>query len=83
MTHSLNKLQTWKKKYINKEFFIKDEFFVSDSENNSDDEADYIKNDPVRKFQFDHNVSTCLTNKFPEMMLDDDGNEWIASVRKI
>ena len=77
MTHSLNKLQTWKKKYINKEFFIKDEFFVSDSENNSDDEADYIKNDPVRKFQFDHNVSTCLTNKFPEMMLDDDGNECV------
>ena len=31
--------------------------------------------DPVRKFQFDHNVSTCLTNKFPEMLLNEDGKE--------
>ena len=27
--------------------------------------------------QFDHNVSTCLTNKFPEMLVDDDGKEII------
>ena len=41
----------------------------------SDDEEEYVKYDPVRKFQFDHNISTCLTNKFPEMLIDDDGEE--------
>jgi hypothetical protein len=45
----------------------------SDSE--SDDEVQYVRNDPVRKFQFNHNASTCLTNKFPEMLLNDDGKE--------
>ena len=40
-----------------------------------DDEQHYIKNDPIRKFQFDHNMSTCLTNKFPEMLVTDDGED--------
>ena len=40
-----------------------------------DDEEEYLRKDPVRKFQFDHNVSTCLTNKFPEMLVNDDGEE--------
>ena len=43
------------------------------------EEEYYVKNDPVRKFQFDHNVSTCLTNKFPEMLANDDGEEHIES----
>ena len=41
-----------------------------------EEEEEYINKDPVRKFQFDHNVSTCLTNKFPDMMLNDEGEEY-------
>ena len=39
------------------------------------DEDHYIKNDPIRKFQFDHNISTCMTNKFPEMFVDVNGDD--------
>ena len=46
------------------------------NDKNEDDEEEYLRKDPVRKFQFDHNVSTCLTNKFPEMILNDDGEEF-------
>jgi hypothetical protein len=41
----------------------------------SDEEEHYVKNDPVRKFQFDHNTYTCLTNKYPEMLVNEDGEE--------
>ena len=40
-----------------------------------DDEEEYVQNDPVRRFQFEHNISTCLTNKYPEMLVDDDGED--------
>ena len=30
------------------------------------EEDEYIKLDPVRKFQYDYNKTTCMTNKFPE-----------------
>ena len=30
------------------------------------EEADYVKLDPVRKYQYDYNNTTCMTNKFPE-----------------
>ena len=43
---------------------------------NYDEEEEYVRNDPVRQFQFDHNISTCLTNKFPEMLANDDGKEY-------
>ena len=46
-----------------------------DDVHDEDEEEEYLKKDPVRKFQFDHNVSTCLTNKFPEMLANDDGEE--------
>ena len=32
----------------------------------SDDDEDYLKNDVVRKYQFDYDVSVCLVDKFPE-----------------
>ena len=51
---------------------------TDDEEEDLKDEAQYIENDPVKKMQFDHNVSTCLTNKFPEMLLDDDGKEILS-----
>ena len=44
-------------------------------ENIMNDEEHYIKNDPTRKYQFDHNISTCLTNKFPEITADINGEE--------
>ena len=46
-----------------------------ENDSESDEEAHYIKHDPVRKFQFDQNENTCLTNKFPEMLQNDDGKE--------
>ena len=30
------------------------------------EEDEYVKKDPVRKFQFNYNKTTCMTNKFPE-----------------
>ena len=39
------------------------------------DEEEYVRRDPVRKFQFDHNVSTCLTNKFPDMLVNEEGED--------
>ena len=30
------------------------------------EEADYVRLDPVRKFQYDYNKTSCMTNKFPE-----------------
>ena len=30
------------------------------------EEEEYLKMDPVRKFQYDYNKTTCMTNKFPE-----------------
>ena len=39
------------------------------------DEEEYVRRDPVRKFQFDHNVTTCLTNKFPDMLVNEEGEE--------
>ena len=30
------------------------------------EEDEYVKKDPVRKFQYDYNKTTCMTNKFPE-----------------
>ena len=27
----------------------------------------YLKNDAIRKFQYDYNKTTCLTNNFPEV----------------
>ena len=47
----------------------------SDSDFAQNDEDEYVKKDPVRKYQFDHNISTCLTNKFPELLANDDGEE--------
>ena len=44
-------------------------------DNELDAEDQYVRNDAVRRFQFDHNLSTCLTNKFPEMLVNDDGEE--------
>ena len=38
-----------------------DEF---DREQKEDEE--YVKKDPIRKFQYEYNKSTCMTNKFPE-----------------
>ena len=30
------------------------------------EEEEYVKKDVIRKFQYDYNTSTCMTNKFPE-----------------
>ena len=44
----------------------------------SDEDEEYIKNDTIRKFQFDYDTSVCLVDKFPEAALPElassDGN---------
>ena len=40
-----------------------------------DDEDDYRKNDTIRKYQFDHNKNTCLTENYPEANADENGRK--------
>ena len=39
------------------------------------DEIEYIKNDPVRKYQFTYNKSLCMSNKYPEISAEDPTRE--------
>ena len=60
---------------LDKKKIVKTDNCQDDDENDENEEVmneeeHYIANDPIRKFQFDHNGSTCLTNKFPEMLGD-------------
>ena len=34
------------------------------------EEEEYVKKDPIRKFQYDYIKTTCMTNKFPEADYD-------------
>ena len=54
-----------KDNYKNKQDQHITEAIENGAELEHNDEDEYVKKDPVRKFQFDHNVSTCLTNRFP------------------
>ena len=40
-----------------------------------DDELYYKTNDPVAKFQFDYDRSTCMTEKYPEVSVAEDSTE--------
>ena len=40
-----------------------------------DEESYYKENDPVAKFQFDYDRSTCLTEKYPEISVTEESNE--------
>ena len=39
---------------------------MEEEEKDKQDEEEYVKKDPVRKFQYDYNNTTCMSNKFPE-----------------
>ena len=39
---------------------------IEQIEKNENEEEEYKTKDPVRKFQYDYNITTCMTNKFPE-----------------
>ena len=39
------------------------------------DEIEYVKKDPIRKFQFDYDKSVCLVDKFPEAAISDNPKE--------
>ena len=39
---------------------------IEQIEKDKEEEEEYVKKDPVRKHQYDYNISTCMTNKFPE-----------------
>ena len=40
---------------------------------NDDEEDDYLKYDVIRKYQFDHNKNTSLTENYPEPNVDENG----------
>ena len=44
---------------------------MEEEEKDKKDEEEYLKKDFVRKFQYDYNKTTCMTNKVPE---DDSGS---------
>ena len=37
-----------------------------------DEDEEYMKNDVVRKFQFDYDTSVCLVDKYPEATITED-----------
>ena len=39
---------------------------IEEEERHDKEEEEYIKKDPIRKYQYDYNKTTCMTNKFPE-----------------
>ena len=39
---------------------------VDEDDKDEREEEEYKKKDPIRKFQYDYNKTTCMTNKFPE-----------------
>ena len=44
---------------------------VNELDESEVDEINCMKNDPTRKFQFDHDKSVCMVDKFPEAAADD------------
>ena len=44
-----------------------------ENENSEKQDKEYETKDPIRKHQFDHNRNTCMTNNYPEMFLDKNG----------
>ena len=54
---------------IERDEFIKKYEYERNKEANvevSDEDEDFVKNDVIRKFQFDYDISVCLVEKFPE-----------------
>ena len=45
-----------------------------DDEDIDEEEIKYLTKDPIRKHQFDHNRNTTMTNNYPEMFVDKNGN---------
>ena len=46
---------------------VLDQEDIENEENDVEkEEQEYIKKDPIRKYQYDYNKTTCMTNKFPE-----------------
>ena len=48
---------------------------IDESAESETDEDNIRIKDPIRKHQFDHNNNTCLTNNFPEMCVDGNGEK--------
>ena len=53
---------------------VNDEVLGTDTDD-VDDEVYYKTNDPVAKFQFDYDRSTCMTEKFPEVSVNNQSEE--------
>ena len=47
--------------------------YMSTSSTDSDDPLEEVEIDPIKKHQFDHNRITCLTNNYPEAVVDQNG----------
>ena len=46
---------------------------MNESDEEEEDQNDATK-DTIRKHQFDHNRNTCMTNNYPELFTDENGN---------
>ena len=61
--------------------FGEDDSEEEESNDNTDGDKETSENreepikDPIKKFQFDHNQNTCLTNNYPEAAVNDNGKE--------
>ena len=50
-------------------------------DNDEDDDVNDKTKDVIRRHQFDHNRNTCMTNNYPEMMTDENGQtKMVASL---
>ena len=44
---------------------------IEDDENNAEkEEIEFLTKDPVKKYQFKYNESLCMTDKYPEISVD-------------
>ena len=70
----IEKCQSERKEVESKEDEKEDEDDKEEDDDKEEEETkqeeEYIKNDVIRKFQYDYDKSTCMTNKFPEADTD-------------
>ena len=53
----------------------KTEECIEDDDENDKEEEEYRTKDPVRKWQFEYNKSTCFSNNYPEINFKENAND--------
>ena len=54
---------------------IRDEIDNTEADLDSEEDEKNIQRDPIRRHQFQHDRNTCLTNNYPEVNVDQNGNQ--------